>query len=912
MKQHLKISIFLFLLFTSGKLFSQNIYEEFYKAPVDIPAESITAEELASFQTMKAAYIQSLKTNPNADAAIVYADGIINGTTSVTDFTHTQLATMFTHAATLARAALSGNAVAQGKLNEMINKMIGSNATLFSDKTTYTISTSDYGNVKLIAQGCVESCAAYQPSNALYKKHWINFCYKISQYGVVFIPNYAYNLNTDWMHNLAESMFNFPFVLTDDNTLGTQHLKACSRFLNRFVEITDGDTDGQKIDGTYFHHATHYPNYLYCFRSWHNLIYRFKGTPFRVSKAAFEGGKRHDMCMLLLATKPATEGSYLANSLAGRNPYDKGGPNNQVSQQDFQYLLEVGKDINDVYDEDLAQAYNYFYDFTSSSYSNNVGKLDGFYQFNYSPTGVLRKRNWVATMRAPTTKFWGSEQYAVNTGANRFGRYQSHGTLEIMYKGSRQVSGVPSTNNGAGWDWNVVPGTTTVHYTKWLDMMPGRTEAIKIKREQRFDQKNKKDFSGALAMGNTGIYATDFVQGDDWGSQVYAPTDLRFKKSYFAFDSIIIALGSNISSNGSVPNTGNTATNLFQNVIYSGISGNFIHNGNTISATQNAQTAAGSSNWFVTPAGTGYYVPSKHRVTVVYGTQKSPNQNGDNYDNESLMGTLTAAKAYIDHGKTPTNENYEFVVIPGVTSIQMTPLKTKLDNATNPIYSIIQQDSFAHILRHNGLKQTGYVVFKPLQNLTQGLVKSVDATSLIYVKETDKDTIQVALCSPDLNIKVPSVYGFTSEDKTIKVTLKGGWNLKTAQENVTIWNEKVDKDTITVIQTVVSKGLTKTMSLYKTKELVENPTGITRAENNLLKIFPNPFQDRIRVVLEQPLQSPTTVVLYNTSGSLVKKSEWKYGEQIDIDVKELQPGVYYLYCEINGRKVTQAVMKRGM
>lgn len=43
---------------------------------------------------------------------------------------------------------------------------------------------------------------------------------------------------------------------------------------------------------------------------------------------------------------------------------------------------------------------------------------------------------------------------------NRFGRYQSHGTLEILYEGGLAKCGYPADKEkkSAGWDWNMMPG----------------------------------------------------------------------------------------------------------------------------------------------------------------------------------------------------------------------------------------------------------------------------------------------------------------------------------------------------------------------------------------------------------------------------------------------------------------------
>lgn len=79
------------------------------------------------------------------------------------------------------------------------------------------------------------------------------------------------------------------------------------------------------------------------------------------------------------------------------------------------------------FDPELAAYYNAF--FKTDHYKGVAPrKLDGFYQFNYSPAGIYRQANWVATMRCPTTRFWGGEIY---NKTNRFGRY--HRTVHWKY-----------------------------------------------------------------------------------------------------------------------------------------------------------------------------------------------------------------------------------------------------------------------------------------------------------------------------------------------------------------------------------------------------------------------------------------------------------------------------------------------
>lgn len=208
-------------------------------------------------------------------------------------------------------------------------------------------------------------------------------------------------------------------------------------------------------------------------------------------------------------------------------------------------------------------------------------------------------------MRCPTTRFWGGELYS---GTNRFGRYQSHGTLEVMYNGPLKKSGYPDgwerfSGERGGWDWNVTPGSTTVHYTDWNEMLPNKDNT------SRFDQWAKTtNFSGALSWGDCGIFAASFDQGDYWGGKRFEPTNLSFCKSVFAFDGILVSIGSGIGSYGNYADDRITATNLFQAIDYKENKVPIV-NGEKLKKGESRILRADKNNWFITPCGTGYFVP---------------------------------------------------------------------------------------------------------------------------------------------------------------------------------------------------------------------------------------------------------------------------------------------------------------
>ena len=125
----------------------------------------------------------------------------------------------------------------------------------------------------------------------------------------------------------------------------------------------------------------------------------------------------------------------------------------------------------------------------------------------------------------------------------------------------------------------------------------------------RFDQWSATtNFSGALSWGNCGMFACAFDQGDHWGSRRFVPTNLTFCKSVFAFDGILVSLGSGIGSRGDYADDRITATNLFQALEYKGKEAP-VFNGKKLKKGDVLLPEQDKDNWLVTPCATGYLLP---------------------------------------------------------------------------------------------------------------------------------------------------------------------------------------------------------------------------------------------------------------------------------------------------------------
>lgn len=603
-------------------------------------------------------------------------------------------------------------------------------------------------------------------------------------------------INSDYMYNVLPHLF-ICALNNPDKAQAVSDLNAFSQFLSSSTQYTPGGNDWLKPDGTGFHHKTHYNGYMYSYRTLVEYAGKLKGTTYKISSSAYQRIRKAIISLYLMSTRSESDENHLyANSLAGRHPFS--GIGISFTKSLFELLIEIGGDINGKpADLELASYYNYFYLTDKYKEAPAINPV-GFYQFNYSPLGVYRYDHWVATMRCPTTNFWGGELY---DKTNRFGRYQSHGTLEVLYDGTPESFGYPNgkETKGGGWDWNCAPGSTTVHYTSWEEMMPNKNE------KDRFDQKSRTtNFAGALAWGDCGIFAAAFDQGDNWGSPRYEPTNLHFCKSVFAFDGMLVSLGSNISGIGNYADDRLTATNLFQTI---GKKGKvpFVVNGKEMKQGDVQEIDLGTKDaWMVASNTTGYYLPKGNDPLIVqYGKQEAPASNGMK---EGLHKAI-AAKAYLKHGVKPKDKGYCFVVVPNTTSVKMEELSKRWSQKGKKLEVLSTQDS-VHALKHIPSGTIAYSLFAPASNLTFGSLRSSDTEMLFMERMNPQNgTLDLALCNPNLRPQPSKEFGWMATPTHTTFVLNGKWQLNDKDHSETILEFQTEAS-VTKVTVMLSEGET--------------------------------------------------------------------------------------------------------
>ena len=519
-----------------------------------------------------------------------------------------------------------------------------------------------------------------------------------------------------------------------------QALNGLSRWLSSSLRYTPGTIGGIKVDGTTFHHGGFYPGYTTGVLATIGQFIAFtNGTDFELTEEA-----RQHIKSAFIAMRNYCNFYEWGIGISGRHPF--GGKMGSEDIEAFANIALSG-DLSgrgDAFDHGLAADYLRLIrngDTPNARFFKKEGiqpaqAPQGFFVYNYGSAGIFRRADWMVTLKGYTTDVWGAEIYAKD---NRYGRYQSYGSVQIMGKGN-PVSRAGSGFVQEGWDWNRLPGTTTIHLPfELLDSpLKGTTMA-----------RSEENFSGSSSLGGmNGMFAMKLMERD----YDNFTSDFVARKSVFCFDNRMICLGTGITnSNADYP----TETTLFQTKF----------NGK--------EPKADNDDYWLHDGYDNYY-------HVVYGKVRS--QVADQESRHEKTREKTAGKfssAWIEHGKAPKDGTYEYMVL-------IQPSAAELDELQKtPAYEVLQRDQMAHVVYDKKTGITGYATFEAYQPVNDQFIVSIPAeTMVMYDKESD-NRIRLSVCDPNLNL-AEKTYTTKEPSRPIskKIVVKGIWMLPSPQEGI--------------------------------------------------------------------------------------------------------------------------------
>ena len=552
------------------------------------------------------------------------------------------------------------------------------------------------------------------------------------------------------------------------NTLSRQHLAllmlepdenrrvALLRKFGIYIDIAlsqtpPGGYDGLRPDGTAWRHEGNYPGYSFpAFKNAAELVYMLNGTPYEVGEAGRNALKKAMLSAWVYSNPEVGLG------LSGRHPHNP--PKLELITDAYRWLALSGDLVGDnKVDHELAAAYLQITGKTAAQSVALFGEQvtpetlpQGYWAFNGGAFGIHRYQDKMVTMKAYNSNVWSSEIYYRN---NRYGRYQSHGAVQIVPHGVQSKNGFVE----AGWDWNRNPGATTIHLP--LDLLDSpQSHTLMLRGNQ--------PFSGASSLdGQYGMFAFKHQ----------APSMPKFDSSFnmlkttFSADNRLVMLGSNInSSSGEF----NTETTLFQYANKPQVNRVWV-NGEEVSAFP-YQAQLGQGDWLIDGQGNGYLMVSDSQVEVRRQHQKSAH----NQSKKATEGDFTVA--WIDHGTNPDDAGYEYLTILDATPAKMTALAAELAAGDKP-YTVLQQDSTAHVVTDHTSQVTAYTAFTGT-SFSDGIVQTIAKPSIVMVKQVSADVINISGVTPDLNMSRYTA----ATPTTVPVTIKGKWQVVADNDQVKV------------------------------------------------------------------------------------------------------------------------------
>ena len=519
-----------------------------------------------------------------------------------------------------------------------------------------------------------------------------------------------------------------------------QALNGLSRWLSSSLRYTPGTIGGIKVDGTTFHHGGFYPGYTTGVLATIGQFIAFtNGTEFELTEEA-----RQHIKSAFIAMRNYCNFYEWGIGISGRHPF--GGKMGSEDIEAFANIALSG-DLSgrgDAFDHGLAADYLRLIrngDTPNARFFKKEGiqpaqAPQGFFVYNYGSAGIFRRADWMVTLKGYTTDVWGAEIYAKD---NRYGRYQSYGSVQIMGKGN-PVSRAGSGFVQEGWDWNRLPGTTTIHLPfELLDSpLKGTTMA-----------RSEENFSGSSSLGGmNGMFAIKLMERD----YDNFTSDFVARKSVFCFDNRMICLGTGITnSNADYP----TETTLFQTKF----------NGK--------EPKADNDDYWLHDDYDNYY----HVVDGTVRSQVADQESRHEKTREKTAGKFSSA--WIEHGKAPKDGTYEYMVL-------IQPSAAELDELQKtPAYEVLQRDQMAHVVYDKKTGITGYATFEAYQPVNDQFIVSIPAeTMVMYDKESD-NRIRLSVCDPNLNL-AEKTYTTKEPSRPIrkKIVVKGIWMLPSPQEGV--------------------------------------------------------------------------------------------------------------------------------
>ncbi|WP_271753382.1 polysaccharide lyase family 8 super-sandwich domain-containing protein [Cohnella sp. JJ-181] len=295
-------------------------------------------------------------------------------------------------------------------------------------------------------------------------------------------------------------------------------------------------------------------------------------------------------------------------------------------------------------------------------------------------------------------------------------------------------------HTGDGMNYLYTADLTQFNDNFWPTVNSFRLPGTTVLKDHVQDANTKPPSSWAGGSDMLGLYGTSgmqYVAAKDRGTTT--ARTLSAKKSWFVFDDEIVALGAGITSTDGI-----TTETIVENRKLDAAGDNAL--------TVNGAALSSSLGWSDTLAGTnyihlagnvpgsdvGYYFPGGATVKALReartGNWKQLSGAAGWSDTPYTRNYMTL---WLDHGVSPTNGSYAYVLLPNKTSAQVGGY------AGSPDITILENSETAQAVKENGLNITG-INFWTDAPKTSGLVTSYAKASVMTRETADEFELSVS------------------------------------------------------------------------------------------------------------------------------------------------------------------------
>ncbi|GAB3651534.1 hypothetical protein GCM10028791_20400 [Echinicola sediminis] len=353
-------------------------------------------------------------------------------------------------------------------------------------------------------------------------------------------------------------------------------------------------------------------------------------------------------------------------------------------------------------------AYTSFYDTVISRMNGSEPPSFGVQpeHFNYWNTdyAVHHRPGYMFGLRTVSTRTMKSE---MGNGENLKGTYLTEGVTYIAVNGDEYYNIFPA------WEWNKLPGTTVPEITNYPTRSSWGTNP------------GKSTFVGGVS---DGVYGANVFAMNDYNTQA--------KKGWFFFDNEVVCLGAGITSSASEKiNTTMNQSLLDGEVMVS-------ENGTTQSLSEGFHDYSNGLDW-VWHDSVAYVFPQGGNIRL-----SNDVQTGNSYDiNHSYYSSADPIskevfKLWIDHGVSPANDSYEYIVVPGISNA------AEMSNYNPNNIAVLANTDSVQVVKHATLDIWQMIYYKAGTFEAEGVKVKVDKPVVLQLKGVSSGQVEIFAAEP--------------------------------------------------------------------------------------------------------------------------------------------------------------------